>query len=39
MYWDSLTATGVYVSILVSICVVYLCRKRGTCAPKGVEGG
>jgi hypothetical protein len=39
MYWDSLTATGAYVSVLVSVCVVYLCQRQGTCAPKQGEGG
>ena len=39
MYWDSLTATGAYVSILVSVCVVYLCRKQGVCEPNRREGG
>ena len=38
MYWDSLTATGAYVSILVSICVVYLCQRQGACAPKQDKG-
>ena len=38
MYWDSLTATGTYVSILVSAFIVYLCQK-GSCAPKQDENG
>jgi hypothetical protein len=29
MYWDSLTAAGAYVSIVLSISVIYLCRKQG----------
>ena len=38
MYWDSLTATGAYVSFLVSACVIYLCQRQGACAPKQGEG-
>ena len=28
MYWDSLTATGVYSSILILVSVAYLSRKQ-----------
>jgi len=27
MYWDSLTVTGAYVAVFVSVCVIYLCRQ------------
>ena len=34
MYWDSLTATGVYISLLMAISLLYLIRRDQPGAPR-----
>jgi len=37
MYWDTLTATGVYISIMLTIAVVYLSGRTNQAGPRDAD--